>query len=131
MQVLLLDIDKKWWIDFKENQKMIWPNESEIEELNLNNNLRNVAEGEAEIEDPPENTLRTRQQSKRIEVSNQLLRYSDLEVDNIVIVKDDNDEKRVGSIKELNEEDDIIEILLYTKQPNQSWKSIKKRLCKT
>ena len=121
MQVLLLDIDKKWWIDFKENQKIIWPDENEIEELRLNNNLRNVEEGEPEtINNEADNILRTRKQSKRIEVSNQTLRYSDLEVDYIVIVKNDNDEIRLGSIKELNEEDDMIEILLYDKQANQS-----------
>ena len=92
VQVLLLDIDKKWWIDFKENQKIIWPDENEIEELRLNNNLRNVEEGEPEtINNEADNILLTRKQSKCIEVSNQTLRYSDLEVDYIVIVKNDDD----------------------------------------
>ena len=100
------DEDKQWWTNFKEDQQILHPTETE---LNDYNDIWDVIEGEREI---PRNDMITvpSRKSKPITVDDHPLTINDLDVDDIVIF-DLVGKRYIGDILEIDE-DEIIMIKL-------------------
>ena len=115
VQDLLNDKDKRWWLNFKDDQEIIHPTESKVNDYD---DIWDVEEGEREI--PRSNDMITvrSKKLKPITITDHPVIIGDLEVDDIVIF--DKERRYLGDIIDIDEEDNIT-ILKRRKAKDDTW----------